>query len=155
MQRFGIAPKFSGIAAVYGIPAGWLTYRHPDVFVIRSIPYWGLAGFAAGLLVAGTAVYVKSLRAFNVAYREGRLVTEGPFAVVRHPIYAAWILLIIPGVALFFRSWLLLPVPLVAYVAFKVFIHEEDDCLRRRFGQSYLEYRFGVGELFPRFHGKQ
>jgi len=149
MTRCGIGPKFFASAALYGLPAGWLTYRYPDVVLIQCIPYWVWACFAVGLLVAGVAIYAKALRTFNAGRRNSRLVTEGAYSVVRHPIYAAWIWLIIPGFVLLFRSWPLLAVPLVAYAAFKAFIHEEDDYLRRKFGQSYLEYRSKTGELFP------
>jgi len=101
------------------------------------------------LLVVGTGSYANALRTFNTGYRKEELITRGAFSVVRHPIYAAWILLIIPGFVLLFRSWPLLAVPLVAYAAFKAFIHEEDDYLQRKFGQSYLKYRSKVGEMFP------
>ena len=97
----------------------------------------------------GVTIYVKALRNFNVDYKKGALATKGPFSVVRHPIYAAWILLIIPGFVLLFRSWLLLGVPPVAYIAFRALIHEEDAHLQRTFGQSYLKYRFRVNEMFP------
>ena len=97
----------------------------------------------------GAAIYAKALRTFNAGYGKGELVTEGAFSIVRHPIYATWIWLIIPGFVLFFRSWLLLAVPLVAYAGFKAFIHEEDEYLQRKFGQFYLKYRFRVKELFP------
>lgn len=149
MTRLGIAPKFSAIAALYAVPAGWLTHRYRELFLIECVSYRALACFASVLLVAGAAVYAKALLTFSADYRKGALVTRGPFSVVRHPIYAAWILLIVPGVVLLFRSWLLLPVPLIAYAAFKVFIHEEDDLLRQKFGQSYLKYRLTTDELFP------
>ena len=86
---------------------------------MQCIPYWALASFAVGLLVVGAT------------------------------IYAAWILLIIPGFVLLFRSWLLLAVPMGAYAAFKAFIHEEDEYLDNRFGQAYSQYRSRVNELFP------
>ena len=149
MTRCGIGPKFFTIAVLYAIPAGWLSYRYPDLFVIRSVPYWAIVCVAAGLLAVGTVIYAKALRTFNRCYRQGCLAREGAFSLVRHPIYAAWIWLIIPGCVLFFRSWLLLTVPFVAYVVFKVLIREEDDYLHRKFGQSYLEYRSRTREMFP------
>lgn len=149
MTRYGIGPKFSAAAALYGLPAGWLTYRYPEVFSIRCIPYLLLVGVGAALLLAGGVIYARVLRTFNAGYRQGKLVREGAFSIVRHPIYAAWIWLIIPGFVLFFRSWPLLAAPLVAYVAFKVFVHEEDASLRREFGESYSQYRSETNEMFP------
>ncbi|KPK75902.1 MAG: hypothetical protein AMJ79_09255 [Phycisphaerae bacterium SM23_30] len=128
---------------------GGLTCFYPDLLTIPGIPYWALAIVGIGFLGAGMALYVYSLRIFNPGYQKGQLVTEGPYSVVRHPIYAAWILLICPGLVLFFRSWPMLFVPLVAYVSFKASIHKEDDYLKDKFGPAYSDYRSKVDELFP------
>jgi len=149
MTRCGIGPAFSIVAVLSGILTGGLTYMYPDRLTIRGIPYWAPAILGIGFLGVGTVVYMYSLRIFNRGYRKGLLVTDGPYSVVRHPIYAAWILLICPGLVLFFRSWPMLFVPLTAYVSFKAFIHKEDDYLKDKFGPAYLDYRSKVDELFP------
>jgi len=100
------------------------------------------------LVVTGTTLYVIALSTFNEGYRHKKLVTQGPYAFVRHPIYFAWIVLICPGVVLFFRSWLMLLLPLVAYLSFKVSIHHEDRHLEAQFGQVYRDYRIRTHELF-------
>jgi protein-S-isoprenylcysteine O-methyltransferase Ste14 len=151
MTRCGVGPEFTIVSVLSGILTGWLTYSYPDRFTIHGIPYWFHAIPRTGLLVVGTVVYVNSLRAFNPGYKRGQLVTGGPYSVVRHPIYAAWILLICPGFVLFFRSWPMLFVPLVAYAGFKVFIHKEDDYLENKFGQAYSDYHSRVNELFPKW----
>ena len=149
MTRCGIGPNFSIAAILSGVLTGWLTHLSPDRFIILCIPYWVLVVFGIGLLVAGTVVYVHSLRIFNRGHRKEQLVVDGPYSVVRHPIYAAWILLICPGFVLLFRSWLMLLVPIIAYVSFKAYIHKEDDYLKDKFGQAYSDYRLKVNELFP------
>jgi protein-S-isoprenylcysteine O-methyltransferase Ste14 len=93
------------------------------------------------LIISGHAV--------TTAFRKSELVTTGIYAVVRNPLYAAWILFITPGILVFFKSWLMLITPLVAYISFKVFIREEYQYLRNHFGQTYLEYEASVNELLP------
>ena len=149
MTRCGIGPEFSIATVLSGVLTGGLTYLYPDRFIISCIPYWILVVPGIGLLVTGTVVYVYSLRIFNRGYREEQLVVDGPYSAVRHPIYAAWILLICPGSVLFFQSWLILFVPLVAYVSFKIYIHKEDDYLEDKFGSAYSDYRSKVNEIFP------
>jgi protein-S-isoprenylcysteine O-methyltransferase Ste14 len=149
MTRCGIGPWFSIITVISGVLAGWLTHRRPELFTIHRIPFWFLASLASVLVFVGMVVYIIALRRFNQGYKQGELVTQGPFAVVRHPIYAAWILLICPGAALFFRSWPMLMLPVVAYIGFKAFIHREDRYLKNRFGQAYQDYRACTNELFP------
>ena len=103
MTRCGIGPKFSIISVLFGVLTGFLTYLYPERVMIHSIPYWLLVVLGTGLLAVGIMVYVNSLRKFNAGYKSGELVTTGPYAVVRHPIYATWILLICPGTVLLFR----------------------------------------------------
>jgi len=149
MTRCGIGPRFSIITVISGVLAWWLTHRYPGLFAIRGISFWLLTSLASVLVFVGMVVYILALRRFNQGYRQGQLATQGPFAAVRHPIYAAWILLICPGVVLFFRSWPMLILPAVAYISFKASIHREDRYLEDRFGQSYLDYRARTNELFP------
>lgn len=149
MTRCGAGPEFSIVTVLFGLLTGWLTHLCPDWFTITCIPYSVLVIIGVGFLTTGTIIYVHSLRMLNRGYRKEQLVIDGPYSVVRHPIYAAWILLICPGTVLFFRSWLMLLVPLVAYVSFKFYIHREDDYLKDKFGSAYLDYRSKVNEIFP------
>jgi protein-S-isoprenylcysteine O-methyltransferase Ste14 len=83
----------------------------------------------------------------GVVYSRARGATC--FGLVRHPIYSAWIVFLLPDLVLLTASWPLLPTPLVAYLAFKLLIGEEDRYLERRFGQAYLHYRSRVREILP------
>ena len=83
------------------------------------------------------------------AYNSDKLATAGLFGFVRNPMYAAWIVFIIPGLVLLTRSWPLLLTPLVAYSAFKLLIRRENAYLEKRFGDAYRRYRVEVNELFP------
>ncbi len=149
MTRCGIGPRFSIITVMTGLVTGWFTHQYPSIFKIQAIPPWCFWGLGSILVVTGTALYVLALNSFNEAYRHKELVTQGPYAWVRHPIYSAWIILICPGIVLFFQSWLMWLLPLVAYLGFKASIHLEDAHLEERFGQAYLDYRTDTNELFP------
>ena len=78
------------------------------------------------------------------------LVTTGPYSLVRHPLYASNILLVVPGIALLCRSWLLLCIPLFMYAAFRLFIPAEDRELRKRSGRTFEEYRRKTNAVFPK-----
>lgn len=149
MTRFGIGPTFFIITFLTGTLVGLFTYLFPDWFMFTCLPFWLAATIGFVLLLPGIVAYAISLRDFNRGHRNEQLVVKGPYSVVRHPIYSAWIILIIPGTTLFFRSWLMLLIPLTAYISFKICIHKEDDYLRSKFGQAYLDYRSKTNELFP------
>jgi protein-S-isoprenylcysteine O-methyltransferase Ste14 len=59
-------------------------------------PHWGVAA-GLGLQLAGLAVCVMSLfalgRSFGFVAADRGLVTWGPYAVVRHPVYASYLLI--------------------------------------------------------------
>jgi protein-S-isoprenylcysteine O-methyltransferase Ste14 len=136
-------------AAGYAALAGAATWRWPEACLIRAVPYSAFL-LAGGLcLLIGLPLLAVAGRAAAAAYKRDELATTGIFGVVRHPIYAVWILFLLPGLALLTASWPLLPTPLVAYLAFKRMIGAEDRYLEARFGRAYLDYRSRVNELVP------
>jgi protein-S-isoprenylcysteine O-methyltransferase Ste14 len=136
-------------AAGYAVPAGLASWLWPEVCRIHAVPYAVFLAAGGSLLLAGLAMLLIAGRAATAAYRRDELATTGIFGLVRHPIYAAWIVLLLPGFVLLSASWPLLPTPLVAYVAFKGCIGREDRYLERRFGQAYRDYRSRVNEILP------
>ena len=120
------------------VPAGG-TRPNPD-----TVAYPGVTRSTAVMATGTTLSRVTGvIRQMALAY------AVGAFALVRHPVYAAWIVFLLPGLGLLSRSWLLLVTPLVAYAVFKTLIAKEDDYLTERFGQPYLDYRARVREIIP------
>ena len=149
MTLLGVGLKIAVISVSYFIVSSLLTYLYPEFFTIRNVPYPIFVVIGVLLLLLGLPMLIISGRAVTAGFRKGELVTTGIYSVVRNPVYAAWILFIAPGIVVFFRSWLMLLTPIVAYISFKVFIREEYQYLRKHFGQTYLEYEAGVNELLP------
>lgn len=130
MSRWGIGPRIVSLALPYGIVAGIATHIWPHACRLRSIPGIVLLTPAVVFLPAGLTMLLIAVISMNRAYNSDRLVTSGVFAVVRHPIYSAWVVLILPSLALLSRSWPLLCTPLVTYGTFKLTIHREDEYLQ-------------------------
>lgn len=83
--------------------------------------------------------------------RGQELVRAGPYRWIRHPMYAAF-LLILGSTLLISANWLvglswLIAVGLDAVVR----IRYEERVLEERFGREYQAYRATTGRLFPRF----
>src|SRR5262245_565502 len=121
---WGIGPRMLLAAAWYALPAELCSWLWPETCRIRAVPYWVFLAAGGLLLLAGVVMLTFAGRAATTAYNRGYLATTGIFGLVRHPIYSAWIVLLLPGLALLSASWPLLPTPLVAYVAFKLLIGE-------------------------------
>jgi len=148
--RLGAGPKWAFPTVVYFATAISVHFVRYPQFVIRLVPRAGCATVAGLLLAVGAAVYAWAMLNLRRGLRGGTLVTCGPYSLVRHPLYAASILFILPGVALLLRSWLLLPMPAVAYIGARIFIAAEERGLRRRFGEAFEEYRTRTNALVPR-----
>lgn len=149
LSLWGIGPRMMLAAAVYALLAGIATWLWPEVCFIRTVPYTVFLVAGGVLLLIGVPMVVIAARAATVAYSGDELATTGIFGLVRHPIYSAWIVFLLPGLTLLTGSWPLFPTPLVAYAAFKMMIGKEDRYLEDRFGRAYLDYRAQVRELLP------
>jgi protein-S-isoprenylcysteine O-methyltransferase Ste14 len=129
--------------------AGIATYLWPEVCLLQSIPYMAFLVIGVILLAVGIPLWLAGVVAAMTAYNRDALMTSGVFGMVRHPIYSAWIVFVLPGVGLLCRSWPLLGATLVAYAVFKLTIRREDEYLEQRFGQAYRDYRSRVNEIIP------
>jgi protein-S-isoprenylcysteine O-methyltransferase Ste14 len=148
-NRLGVGPKWALPTTVYFVVAVITHFATYPRFVIAQVPFAACAVVGASLVAAGACLYAAAFVSLRRGLGAGMLVTHGLYAIMRHPLYASSIFLIIPGVALGFRSWLLLPMPLVAYAAFRVFVSAEDDDLRERYGDAFARYKETTNALFP------
>jgi protein-S-isoprenylcysteine O-methyltransferase Ste14 len=148
LSRWGVGPRTFVPSLVYVAAAWTAALRWPDLFLLRSMP---AAAATAGAILTALGVLLWLAGAVTVmrAYKRDELVTTGVFALVRHPVYAGWIALAFPGLALLSRSWPMFLAPLVAWAIFKRLIHLEDEYLERRFGAAYFAYRGRVNEVIP------
>jgi protein-S-isoprenylcysteine O-methyltransferase Ste14 len=100
-------------------------------------------------LVTGLVFWIYSAIYFIKNFKPGVLLTSGPFLLCRNPIYSAIILFILPATGLLLHSGLILTIPVVLYIGFKLTIHGETIILRRTFGEAWDKYEKSVNEFFP------
>jgi len=84
-------------------------------------------------------------------WRDGKLCTQGPYRLVRHPIYAGAIFLASPGVALAFNSWTMLFCPVLMFPIWTGLVLKEERMMASVFGAEYTNYATRTGRLFPKF----
>ncbi|HBC79843.1 MAG TPA: hypothetical protein DEO60_09665 [Bacteroidales bacterium] len=154
MTLFGCGPKLALLCLPYILLSLTVMYRYPEFLKsgFLEYPFFKYMGFI--WLVLGIIFWIYSAVWFLKYFKPGRLITQGPFALCRNPIYSSIIVFIIPALALIFHSGLIFSVALVLYLGFKISIHGETIILRRIFGEEYEIYEKSVNEIFP-FPGRQ
>jgi protein-S-isoprenylcysteine O-methyltransferase Ste14 len=140
-----------------------------DVFLFLAAAYrWGWnfaltpaprAAAAVGLILgaagAGLATWSKfRLGAFfstSLGVKEGHeVITTGPYAWVRHPMYTG-LLLVMLGGALVYNSGLALAMLLLPFCVFFFWQSAlEEKLLLIQLGESYRRYRQSTGRFLPR-----
>lgn len=149
MNFFGAGPKIGAIALPWLAASIILSLALRDKFNFFAEDNKIL--FLAGtvILVGGLVFYFITVPALLKGLKESRLIKTGTFSLCCNPLYAAIILMIIPGVALMMNSWLVLTTTVVGYLTFKSFIKSEYTEMEKIFGEEYRKYRAETPEIFP------
>jgi len=81
-------------------------------------------------------------------YKEHKLVTHGPFAIVRHPLYVGVILTAI-GALLIFRTWGMVIFSPMSFVVIGR-AKQEEKLLEQEFGEEWKDYVSKVPKWVPK-----
>jgi protein-S-isoprenylcysteine O-methyltransferase Ste14 len=82
-------------------------------------------------------------------HRSHKLMTAGVYRYSRNPMYAAFIIFLVPAVSLVSGDLLILLVSVIMYVAFKLLIRKEETFLKREYGEDFECYARQVAQLIP------
>jgi protein-S-isoprenylcysteine O-methyltransferase Ste14 len=148
MTEMGVAPRIAVPSFLYLGAAIVLHYVLFPLFAFTANPGPVLLIVGAALAAFGLVVLLSSGLRILKAFRQQRLLTAGFFAVCPNPMYAAFVLLIVPGLALMLDSWLVLTASAVVYALFRALVPAEDRWLKEKFGAQYEEYRRRVPVKF-------
>jgi protein-S-isoprenylcysteine O-methyltransferase Ste14 len=124
-----------------------------------AAPIWprGLPGTAIGaaLTLIGLAFAVAARMRLGRNWsgtvtlkQDHQLVTDGPYALVRHPIYTG-LLTAVVGSAIAVDAWRALLAVVLVVIAFARKMRLEEQWMREVFGASYDDYRRRVPALVP------
>lgn len=120
-----------------------LNMLFPEVFRVGGPPTW-LAVLSVVLLVPGVVAWLWSVALILRHVPRGELITRGPFAVVRHPLYTAVALLVLPWAGFLLDTWLGALLGLALYAASRVYAPAEERVLATVFPEAWPRYRDGV-----------
>jgi protein-S-isoprenylcysteine O-methyltransferase Ste14 len=120
-----------------------LNLAFPEFFAVGGPPA-GLAALSVLVLAVGVVMWLWSVVLILRRVPKGELITSGPYRLVRHPLYTAVALLVLPWLGFLLNTWLGVVLGVVLYVASRVFAPEEEATLATSFGSRWETYRRSV-----------
>lgn len=149
MTLGGVGPGIALISLPYTLLAIYVHNSSPTLPQMSFLTPFLSKAIGFTLIILGLLFYLATIYVFMADFKKQILITRGPYKWCRNPIYATWIVFVIPGLAILFHSLIILSIAVVVYINFKAAIHGEYRVLRQNFGDSYEVYEKSVNELFP------
>jgi protein-S-isoprenylcysteine O-methyltransferase Ste14 len=113
--------------------------------------YLGIVLMLAGIALRQWSIWVLG-RFFSTTVRilsDHRIVTNGPYRVIRHPAYTGGLLTLM-GLGLGSRTWAGTLIILVLFgIVYNYRISIEEKAMRKEFGQEYVDYAKKTKRLIP------
>ncbi len=114
------------------------------IFPISFLPDYDVVNIAGTILIivgAGLATWAVLASGDNQLRKPMKLLTSGPYAFSRNPIYLSWFMASL-GLALFLNSLWLLLAAIIAFIYMNIFILPyEERLLEQNFAEEYPAYR--------------
>jgi protein-S-isoprenylcysteine O-methyltransferase Ste14 len=152
MNIYGIGPRIaivgglSFIATVVLQAIFGLTMSLPTSLLI----WLRLIGFV--LNAVGLWFWFFSIIQIRRAFESHHLATKGVYSLSRNPMYSAFIVFIVPGLAFITNNLLILFISLCMFICFKLLIGKEEKYLQQEYGTEFEEYSSRVAQLIPFIH---
>src|SRR5512132_2183100 len=116
-----------------------LHIAYPALFDVGGPPIV-LAAVSVAVLVAGVTIWIWSVALIVTKVPRGELITNGPYSLVKHPLYTAVALLVLPWIGFLLNTWLGAVIGIAMYIGTRVFASAEEASLSSTFGAKWDEY---------------
>jgi protein-S-isoprenylcysteine O-methyltransferase Ste14 len=162
-RRVKVEKSFSGRLEFYMLMLAWVGFFIPIIWICAPVFWFAEYRLHWTPFTAGVIVYIFSLWLFYRSHadlgrqwsitlevrEEHRLITQGVYRRIRHPMYTA-IHLWGVGQALVIPNWLVGPSYFVMFLILYVFrVRAEERMMIERFGDEYAQYMQRTTRLVP------
>jgi protein-S-isoprenylcysteine O-methyltransferase Ste14 len=113
------------------------------VFTVGGPPRW-LGVLSVLVLLVGVVNWGWCVYLLLTKVPRGELITNGPYAVVKHPLYTGAALLVLPWLGFLLNTWLGAAIGIVLYFASRMFAPAEEVELAQTFGGVWDAYTADV-----------
>lgn len=142
-ELVGSGDRIALFAAPFVMLGVILQVAYPSLVEVGGPPAW-LRVVSLVVSIVGVVVWLWSVVLILTKARRRELITTGPFALVRHPLYTSVSLLVLPWLGFLLDTWLGAAIGLVMYVASRRYAPAEDAVLSDTFGATWDGYAASV-----------
>jgi protein-S-isoprenylcysteine O-methyltransferase Ste14 len=135
----GSGDKIGAFTLPFVIVGVILNALYPSLFSVGG-PSPALRVVSVVILAAGVTVWAWSGYLILTKVPRGELITNGPYALVKHPLYTGVALLVLPWLGFLFNTWLGAAIGIVLYIGSRMFAPAEEASLAKTFGPAWAEY---------------
>jgi protein-S-isoprenylcysteine O-methyltransferase Ste14 len=140
MKIVGVAPLIAIPTFLYLILTAVISFLTGSVFTITKQKNSVLLLIGIVIILIGALMVISCSIKLHKSFNSGLLMTDGLYRIFRNPMYAAYLLFVIPGISLLFNSWLVLSTVIINWLLFFIFIKREHSYLQKKFGSEYEKY---------------
>ena len=116
-----------------------LNIVYPSAFDVGG-PLAALRVVSIVVLIPGLTIWAWSVALILRKVPRRELITNGPYAILKHPLYTGVALLVLPWIGFIFNTWLGAVIGIILYIASRIFAPAEEAELSRTFGATWDEY---------------
>jgi protein-S-isoprenylcysteine O-methyltransferase Ste14 len=142
-QLVGSGEQIALLLLPFVIGGLFLNIASPSLFEVGGPPTW-LRVVSILVLIPGVTIWIWSVLLIMTRVPRGELITSGPYALVRHPLYAGVAFLVLPWIGFLLNTWIGVVLGIVLYVGARIFAPEEEAVLSANFGDRWDAYRRSV-----------
>jgi len=150
-DRFGLAAAIIGLAII------------PGIYVFTGFPLSADYLLSPLSVVIGAALYVAAMWIFRRTHKElgknwsisleirekHELISAGPYALIRHPMYTSFLLMAL-GQAFLLANWFVGLAGLVGFaILFFLRVDKEEQMMLEFFGPQYRDYMNRTKRIIP------
>lgn len=116
-----------------------LNILFPSVFSVGGPPLF-LIVISGVILIPGVIIWIWSVALILIKVPKKQLITTGPYALMKHPLYVGVALLVLPWFGFLLNTWLGLLIGIVIYIGSRLYAPEEEKILSKVFGAAWDAY---------------
>lgn len=135
----GSGKKIGLLALPFLIIGIFFNIVNPSFFNVGG-PSFALMIISIMILIPGLINWIWSVVLILTKVPKKELITNGPYSLVKHPLYTGVALLVLPWAGFLCNSWLGAIIGIIVYIGSRIYSPEEEKILSSLYGDEWDDY---------------